>query len=314
MRVRRRLRCAFFGLVGTVAVASSADRPLLQGVAYGPAPLKELGTLANDDFMSDAAKAQWSSSGRGDLAIMKALGANAVRLYGNDGGPQIRPGGFLDKNGSYHPALKRITVINEPDLKIGDENSPVKNSRAHNQRHRSNGGAVPAQAPTARTGCIVTLDPATTPLSEEGYGTVLGLQDKVTTFITRVLEEQHMQVTDQAALRRKRAFRHLGRGALQRRRRASWNLVLWRQLSGQVSQPQSRKQRGTGDNGARKATASDQQQEQQQQHSSVELVIMGLACIVVVLLGSLLAWRLLKKRRFSQIMQARASLVGEVEA
>ncbi|CAE7945331.1 TDP1 [Symbiodinium sp. KB8] len=153
-------------------------KEVLKGISYGPAPLKAAGRLPNDDFMADSAKAQWSTSGRGDLAIMKKLGANAVRLYGNDPredhkpfldeahsqGLQVIPGmsdypytqmpkncitteyncysqikeqyksnlenGFLDKAGSYHPALKTIIVINEPDLKIPGESQPKKFSRA----------------------------------------------------------------------------------------------------------------------------------------------------------------------------------------
>ncbi|CAE7413481.1 TDP1 [Symbiodinium pilosum] len=150
----------------------------MKGISYGPSPLKAAGRLPNDDFMSDSAKALWSSSGRGDLAIMKKLGANAVRLYGNDPredhkpfldeahglGLQVIPGmsdypytqmpkncqttdyncypqikeqyksnlenGFLEKDGSYHPALKTIIVINEPDLKIPGESQPKEFSRA----------------------------------------------------------------------------------------------------------------------------------------------------------------------------------------
>eukprot|EP00439_Symbiodinium_sp_Y106_P039570 s3126_g4.t2 len=157
---------------------AGGTKEILKGISYGPAPLKAAGRLPNDDFMADSAKAQWSTSGRGDLAIMKKLGANAVRLYGNDPredhkpfldeahsqGLQVIPGmsdypftqmpkncitteyncysqikeqyksnlenGFLDKDGSYHPALKTIIVINEPDLKIPGESQPKKFSRA----------------------------------------------------------------------------------------------------------------------------------------------------------------------------------------
>eukprot|EP00450_Noctiluca_scintillans_P008636 CAMPEP_0194503766 /NCGR_PEP_ID=MMETSP0253-20130528/28562_1 /TAXON_ID=2966 /ORGANISM="Noctiluca scintillans" /LENGTH=739 /DNA_ID=CAMNT_0039346081 /DNA_START=99 /DNA_END=2318 /DNA_ORIENTATION=+ len=57
----------------------------MKGISYGPAPLKDTTNvkLPHDDFFSDGAKLMWHSSGRGDLAIMKKLGANAVRIYGN---------------------------------------------------------------------------------------------------------------------------------------------------------------------------------------------------------------------------------------
>eukprot|EP00437_Effrenium_voratum_P004966 CAMPEP_0181426298 /NCGR_PEP_ID=MMETSP1110-20121109/15591_1 /TAXON_ID=174948 /ORGANISM="Symbiodinium sp., Strain CCMP421" /LENGTH=693 /DNA_ID=CAMNT_0023549489 /DNA_START=33 /DNA_END=2114 /DNA_ORIENTATION=+ len=169
-------RPLLFFLLTRVLTASGKD--LLKGISYGPSPLKAAGKLPNDDFMSDSAKAQWSTSGRGDLAIMKKLGANAVRLYGNDPqedhsafldeaqkqGLQVIPGmsdypytqmpgncqstdyncysqikeqyksnlqkGFLDKDGAYHPALKTVIVINEPDLKIPGESKPTEFSRA----------------------------------------------------------------------------------------------------------------------------------------------------------------------------------------
>jgi hypothetical protein len=173
--VRRSRLATWFCIPGALA---ATEGNILKGISYGPAPLKGPGKLPNDDFMVESAKAQWSSSGRGDLEIMKALGANAVRLYGNDPsqdhksfldealslGLQVIPGisdypytqmdkncvstdfncytqikesyglnlknGFLDSNGAYHPSLKQIIVINEPDLKIPNINSPVKYCRA----------------------------------------------------------------------------------------------------------------------------------------------------------------------------------------
>lgn len=59
---------------------------LMKSISYGPAPLKDDNpaiTLPHDDFFSDGAKMMWHSSGRGDLALMKKMGANAVRIYGN---------------------------------------------------------------------------------------------------------------------------------------------------------------------------------------------------------------------------------------
>lgn len=127
-----------------------------------------LGSLRDDDFMAANSSAFWGppGQGRGDLAIMRALGANAVRLYGNDPAlghsefldeakeqelqviagisdyPYIQMRGncretnfdcyhqikrqylanlrrgFLLENRSYHPALRSVIIMNEPDLKF----------------------------------------------------------------------------------------------------------------------------------------------------------------------------------------------------
>lgn len=140
----------------------------MKGISYAPVPIRDGGShLPHDDFMSEDSAALWSSSGRGDLAIMKALGANVVRMYGNnpaldhsqfldeaqeqglevvagvsdypytqmqgnclttdlDCYEQIRAAyaqnlekGFLQEDGSYHPALRTVILMNEPDLKFG---------------------------------------------------------------------------------------------------------------------------------------------------------------------------------------------------
>jgi len=130
-------------------------------------PLKVTERLPHDDFMSRGAASLWGSSGcRRDLAVMKAMGANAVRLYGNDveldhtgfldeahrEGLEVIAGlsdypyiqmrgncrttnfdcyvqireqysqnlqrGFLTQDKAYHPALRMIILVNEPDLKF----------------------------------------------------------------------------------------------------------------------------------------------------------------------------------------------------
>eukprot|EP00928_Gymnodinium_smaydae_P087722 TRINITY_DN71953_c0_g1_i1.p1 TRINITY_DN71953_c0_g1~~TRINITY_DN71953_c0_g1_i1.p1 ORF type:complete len:642 (-),score=78.53 TRINITY_DN71953_c0_g1_i1:361-2286(-) len=71
-------------------------REKIHGISYGPSPeLVEGKLLPNDDFMSPMAALQWDTWGRGDLEIMRTLGANHVRLYGND--PSQDHGPFLDK-------------------------------------------------------------------------------------------------------------------------------------------------------------------------------------------------------------------------
>jgi len=126
-------------------------------------------SVLDDDFMGNSTAALWgrrAGVGRGDLAIMRQLGANAVRLYGND--PLLNHSAFLDeaaaqglevivgfsdypyiqmkgncmqtarncytqirhqyalnlRNGflsaprTYHPALRTVVLMNEPDLKM----------------------------------------------------------------------------------------------------------------------------------------------------------------------------------------------------
>merc|ERR1719428_1570038 len=48
-----------------------------------------------DDFMGDGSRFMWGPDGRNDLGIMQKMGANAVRLYGND--PRMDHKGFLDR-------------------------------------------------------------------------------------------------------------------------------------------------------------------------------------------------------------------------
>jgi len=144
----------------------------MKGISYGPTPVTipaAASQLPEDDYFCDEAAPMWSSSGRGDLRIMSSMGANLVRLYGND--PRNKHGGFLDeahteglrvavgmsdwpfyqqvpgnckdaadafncftqikplyldnlKKGflradkTYHPALRVVNVLNEPDLKM----------------------------------------------------------------------------------------------------------------------------------------------------------------------------------------------------
>jgi len=140
----------------------------IRGISYGPAPLKVRGApLLGDDFMADIPAVMWADWGRGDLDTMKKMGANTVRLYGNNPNESHRAfldeamakgmdvivgqsdwpfiqaldacmrsnwycynqvydsyslnlarGFLLDGNRSYHPALKAVILLNEPDLKV----------------------------------------------------------------------------------------------------------------------------------------------------------------------------------------------------
>ncbi|CAK9098096.1 Hypothetical protein (Fragment) [Durusdinium trenchii] len=147
-------------------------REVVKGISYGPMPCKEPCWVSQDDFFSQSAKPMWGARGRGDLEVIRQLGANAVRLYGNNPenthrdfldeaeelGLRVIPGlsdydfiqspenclttdfncyaqvkksyrellqkGFL-REGRYHPALRELIVINEPDLKLPGMHAPV---------------------------------------------------------------------------------------------------------------------------------------------------------------------------------------------
>mmetsp|Transcript_89130 Transcript_89130/g.252563 ORF Transcript_89130/g.252563 Transcript_89130/m.252563 type:complete len:653 (-) Transcript_89130:468-2426(-) len=81
-----------------LADAMAAAEPL-KGISYGPVPLKERPEVATalpqDDWMSEEAVPMWGPAGRGDLKIIKAIGANAIRLYGNN--PHNGHSNFLDQ-------------------------------------------------------------------------------------------------------------------------------------------------------------------------------------------------------------------------
>jgi len=154
----------------TLAHKSQAAE-VVKGISYGPMPCKGPCSISQDDFFSQSAKPMWGRRGRGDLQVMKQLGANTVRLYGNN--PENTHRDFLDEaqefglavipglsdwdfiqsqhnclttdfncysqvkssylgnlksgfvvDGAYHPALREVIVINEPDLKLPGMHEP----------------------------------------------------------------------------------------------------------------------------------------------------------------------------------------------
>jgi len=169
----------------TLAIEAFDD--LLLGISYGPNPLTSIdgaSSLPQDDWFCNEAVRMWGRSGRGDLRVMKQMGANLVRLYGNnpnndhtnfldealaeglgvapgmsdwpyyqkvpgrcldtgfDCFSQVKPlylqnlhNGFLRADGTYHPALRYMNILNEPDLKmpsstdIGGPEGPVQMGR-----------------------------------------------------------------------------------------------------------------------------------------------------------------------------------------
>eukprot|EP00440_Ansanella_granifera_P008296 gb/GFBE01008982.1/.p1 GENE.gb/GFBE01008982.1/~~gb/GFBE01008982.1/.p1 ORF type:complete len:797 (+),score=181.71 gb/GFBE01008982.1/:1-2391(+) len=76
------------------AEESRKTKRVMKGVSYGPSPLANAGHFSHNDFFCDNAKPMWGDAGRGDLNIIKKLGANTVRLYGND--PEAHHDDFLD--------------------------------------------------------------------------------------------------------------------------------------------------------------------------------------------------------------------------
>lgn len=141
-----------------------ASKRVMKGMCYSPVPLRSVGSLPNDDLSTVNATGMWGTP-RNDLEIIRRLGANTVRLYGDEPAASHKP--FLDRahqlglevvlgtsdfpyiqapdncrfshwncyeqikrnyslnlregrlaeNGAYNPAMKRVIVINEPDLK-----------------------------------------------------------------------------------------------------------------------------------------------------------------------------------------------------
>jgi len=155
----------------SAAASTPAGAALLKGVSYGPVPLKSVegvSQLPEDDWFCNEAVPMWGAAGRADLRNIRKLGANFVRLYGNDPNndhtnfldaawaenlsvaagmsdypyfqmqsrrncqatdfncfSQVKElyllnleNGFLTPEGRYHPALRYMNILNEPDLKM----------------------------------------------------------------------------------------------------------------------------------------------------------------------------------------------------
>lgn len=70
---------------------------IIKGISYSPLPLKSsagIGELYQDDWMVQEARPMWGERGREDLHVISQLGANMVRLYGNN--PELNHRDFLD--------------------------------------------------------------------------------------------------------------------------------------------------------------------------------------------------------------------------
>lgn len=69
----------------------------MKGISYAPVPKMHAGArIPNDDFMADTMEPFWGTKnkGRNDMKVMRDLGANTIRLYGND--PMKDHTAFLD--------------------------------------------------------------------------------------------------------------------------------------------------------------------------------------------------------------------------
>lgn len=90
--------------------ARSTGKTVLKGIAYGPMPAKTGAPVPKaDDFMGDGSMFMWGPKGRNDLGIFQQMGANAVRLYGND--PRMDHSKFLD--GAHEHGLEVIMGISD---------------------------------------------------------------------------------------------------------------------------------------------------------------------------------------------------------
>mmetsp|Transcript_42003 Transcript_42003/g.97812 ORF Transcript_42003/g.97812 Transcript_42003/m.97812 type:complete len:776 (+) Transcript_42003:83-2410(+) len=72
------------------------EAPEMKGVSYGPSPFTRAERNRHQDYFCDAAEPMWGDwgGGRGDLRLIRSMGANTVRLYGND--PDLEHRRFLD--------------------------------------------------------------------------------------------------------------------------------------------------------------------------------------------------------------------------
>lgn len=155
-----------------------SEKHVLKGISYAPLPHRGHKASTGADFSSDGAAGMWGRHGRGDLGIIKALGANAVHLHGTN--PALGHGAFLDEayeqglevlaslgnypytfkpggcsatnyncyeqaktqhsqslrkgfmqgQKGYHPALRTLILMNEPDKSLHPKASPKEFCRA----------------------------------------------------------------------------------------------------------------------------------------------------------------------------------------
>lgn len=120
-----------------VQVAASASE-IIKGISYGPMPCKQPCFVSQDDFFSQSAKPMWGERGRGDLKVIKQLGANAVRLYGNN--PENTHRDFLDE--AQELGLRVIPGLSDYDFIQSPENCITSDFNCYQQVRRSYQGLL----------------------------------------------------------------------------------------------------------------------------------------------------------------------------
>lgn len=128
--------------------ASQPAKPLVEtggwGFSYGPIPLRHPGNFPNDDLMASWMQGQWSWQGRNDLGVMAGMGANTVRLYGND--PRESADDFFGQANGW--GLKVIVGISDwpyiqaPDKCVGGENDCYESLQDHYGLLLKSGGVL----------------------------------------------------------------------------------------------------------------------------------------------------------------------------
>lgn len=104
---------------------------IMKGVAYSPMPMKQSVQINGDDFMSEKAGALYADWGRGDLKIMKEMGANTVRMYGNDANTSHRA--FLDE--AHKHGLRVIAGMSKFGFTQGPDNCLINDWYCYRQTY-----------------------------------------------------------------------------------------------------------------------------------------------------------------------------------
>lgn len=94
-------------------------------------PMKQSTPINGDDFMSEIAGALYADWGRSDLKIMKEMGANTVRMYGNDANTSHRA--FLDE--AHKHGLRVIAGMSKFGFTQGPDNCLINDWYCYRQTY-----------------------------------------------------------------------------------------------------------------------------------------------------------------------------------
>lgn len=78
-----------------ISILRWSNGEIVKSISYNPVPCRTPCAFEQDDFSVSAFKALWGPSGRADLKVIRSLGANRIRLHGNN--PEDTHGAFLDE-------------------------------------------------------------------------------------------------------------------------------------------------------------------------------------------------------------------------